>query len=194
MRFYFCALAVALFVSAPAHAETYEIGYSHYDGMGTKMRQETVFRIDDVGLRKAIQTRIYVDDTNELREASFLQKNGKWALYGDTNLPASLKAQINLANKLAKNRILVTEHPRTPEDASVKPGALGDPVMVSSSQDSKTACEMTSPEFVTCNGVVYRRESGGNFIQSIWGKIKSTVGSSSTGSEPIGTRSVKSAN
>lgn len=146
MKFCLFATNLFLFWTAFARADSFEVETSYYNGLGTKMRQEKAIRIDGTGNRQPIQTRIYVDATNQLREASFLQKDGTWKLYGDTNLPAELKTQIELVNKKAA----------TP------------------SRDSKLVCEMISTDFVSCNGVIYKREQGGKIIQGILGRLKST--------------------
>src|SRR5262245_22589449 len=101
-------LLQAQYVQAPSG---YTIEYSHYDGFGKKMRRETVYEMPASGqIGKPIQTRIYLDETNELREASFLQENGKWASYGSGNLPAQLKEQIGYANRIALRRFRGNNH------------------------------------------------------------------------------------
>jgi hypothetical protein len=112
-----------------AHAaDGYEIEYRPYNS-GT-MREEVVYRVDGPN-RVPVQRRIYTSD-NELREASFLQKNGKWAGYGDTNLPRQLSMQILAVNNSSPKRSQVKSLPPKGEfDRTVAPGALGNPVSFS---------------------------------------------------------------
>lgn len=161
--FLFMAL---LFAPALAIAETFQVEYTTY-GDSPKMRQETVYRKGLAGLRQAFQARIYVDGTNELREASFLQKNGKWATYGDSNLPAPLKEQVEFVNASSNKTQIYGEHPKRVSDNSVAPGGAGDPVLLEVPKDfvakkeTFLKCESSQPGFVTCDGVLYKKVEDG---------------------------------
>lgn len=51
---------------------------SYYDGLGTKMRTETVVRYgDNCGSEKVAEV-IFIDQTNEIREAAMIDEKGWW--------------------------------------------------------------------------------------------------------------------
>lgn len=149
-----------LFLSVTAQAD-FEIDYSTR-GSEPVMRQETVYRKGIAGIRQAFQTRVYVDGSNELKEAAFLQQNGRWARYSSAELPGALKAQIDFVNKSGPRRVQAYSHPPVVLDNSLKAGEVGKPVLLvipetgAQSARATLACEASSPGFVICNGVTYK--------------------------------------
>lgn len=175
---FFRILFLLLSISSLAEGATYEIEYSYYGGLGQKMRKETAYRVEPSGKREAIQTRIYADANNELREASFLLKNGKWELYGDTNLPSGLKKQLDLVNKLATVKERSKAESGTSKEIEEDDLLEDNPNAQKEEEEDEQAigaisCEMASPEYVICAGTIYRRDKTGS-IQNILRSLKAS--------------------
>ena len=91
---------------------TYELEWSYYDGFGdkTQMRQETLYERTGQ-TRRPIQTRIYLNSTNELREAAFLNRRGKWQYDPDTS-SKFVTELVNRSNRGAKRtEVSIDHHP-----------------------------------------------------------------------------------
>jgi hypothetical protein len=159
MKLFFVTL---LLLATPAQAETFQVEFSTY-GTEPVLRKETVYRKGMAGQRQAFQARILTHESNELREASFLQKNGKWAVYPAQALPEELKAQMELVASSSSRLQIYGEHPTITPDRSVKEGEKGNPVLLEVKEKKAQAlrCEPSSPGFVTCNGVVYKQVPDG---------------------------------
>ena len=159
MKLFFVTL---LFMTTPAWAETFEVEFSIY-GTEPVLRRETVYRKGIAGQRQAFQARIFTHESNELREASFLQKNGKWAVYPAPALPEELKAQMDLVASSSTRLQIYGGHPTITPDRSVKEGEKGNPVLLEVKEKKAEAlrCEPSSPGFVTCNGLVYKQVPDG---------------------------------
>jgi hypothetical protein len=165
MKLFFVTL---LLLATPARAENFQVEFSTY-GTEPVLRRETVYRKGMAGQRQAFQARILTHESNELREASFLQKNGKWAVYPAQALPEELKAQMELVASSSSRLQIYGEHPTITPDRSVKEGEKGNPVLLEKKEkraQGALRCEATSPGFVTCNGVVYKQVADGQITDT----------------------------
>jgi len=157
MKLFFATL---LLLASPAWAETFQVEFSTF-GTDPVLRRETVYRKGIAGQRQAFQARILAHASSELREASFLQKNGKWAVYAADSIPEELKEQIDLVAGSSTRMQVFGEHPVITPDRSVKEGEKGNPVLLDAKSVTKKSgalrCEASSPGYVTCDGVMYKK-------------------------------------
>jgi hypothetical protein len=112
--------------------QSYEMDFGKLRGC----RQEVVYKTAG-NIRQAIQTRVYCDakKTDLVTESGFLQKDGSWRIYGDTNIPKVLEAEIERTNlRVSKRNHVPTLDASAAQDHSkdkpYKPSDVGSPVSV----------------------------------------------------------------
>lgn len=159
MKALFFLISMSFGLAAYGAGETYELVYSYYEGLGEKMRRESIIEINKSGDRLEIQKRIYVDGKNELREASFYNTDRKkWDTYPGSALPAVRKAELQAANNLIRRRVLdksaeePTDLAGSDQPTSTRPKPRNPNAIL---------CEKAGTEFVICDGIPYRKERTG---------------------------------
>lgn len=86
-------LVISLCFLRVAFAQEITLEVSYYDGLGTKMRQESVYKMIE-GKKTKIAQQIFVDSTNELREYGLVDDKWNLVSYSPETISADQKAII----------------------------------------------------------------------------------------------------
>jgi hypothetical protein len=147
-------LLIAFFAPQLAHAEYYEVEFTLREGIDTKMRDESIYRIES-GARVLSQKRIYANDTNELREASFLQGDNKtWETFGADNLPDRYKRAVAYTDGKIRGRRQVETPTSSATTTNTSTGTNPAPACPAQVPGSLT-CFRASADAVMCDGKMY---------------------------------------